>query len=368
MQNSSAAPKKISKSKQRKKPVWTLSPLSKHFVREHSLFYGSVWYKSDFLHIAELWGHTINRFVIVKNVKSRKMENWNNETELDDIYRWVKNQLRTNPAYFELVKKRFYQYLTPMLPYLNKQKKIENPQEFQDFYNNWLHWWPPMDSSLLIPDFEEVPEKIREEALKMRQKTHRWTEELDFVFVNFFCEQYPCYKALVDIILPEEVFLLEKRNLTKKEVKRIAKRKSGCAIFRGKLFSMPRLKAVLEKNGLFLDTPKDLHLTELKGMAAYPGVVKGKARLVLYKKNIHEVNRGEILVAEMTSPDFVPAMRKAAAVVTDEGGITCHAAIVCRELKKPCVVGTQSVTKSIKTGNLIEVDANQGTVRILSQK
>jgi pyruvate, water dikinase len=65
----------------------------------------------------------------------------------------------------------------------------------------------------------------------------------------------------------------------------------------------------------------------------------------------------------MTTPDFVPIMGKAGAIITDEGGITCHAAIVSREMKIPCVVGTEIATKVLKDGDLVEVDADNGVVR-----
>ena len=70
----------------------------------------------------------------------------------------------------------------------------------------------------------------------------------------------------------------------------------------------------------------------------------------------------------MTRQDFVPMMRKAIAIVTDEGGITCHAAIISRELKKPCLVGTEIATKMIKDGDLIEVNADKGLVKLISRK
>ena len=74
---------------------------------------------------------------------------------------------------------------------------------------------------------------------------------------------------------------------------------------------------------------------------------------------------GEILVALMTTPEVVPVMKKAAAIVTDEGGLTCHAAIVSRELQTPCVVGTKYATKIFKNSDLIEVDAYRGIARKL---
>ena len=82
-------------------------------------------------------------------------------------------------------------------------------------------------------------------------------------------------------------------------------------------------------------------------------------------KQINEVKDGEILISPMTMPDFLPAMVKAAAYVTDEGGALCHAAIVAREFQKPCIVGTKFATKIFRNGDYVEVDANTGVVRLL---
>jgi len=100
----------------------------------------------------------------------------------------------------------------------------------------------------------------------------------------------------------------------------------------------------------------------VKGEGASPGLVSGKAQIVRSPKEISKVDEGEILVTSMTSPDFVPAMRKAVAIVTDKGGQTSHAAIVSRELGVPCVVGTHIATAKIKSGDVITVDGKAGKV------
>ncbi len=100
----------------------------------------------------------------------------------------------------------------------------------------------------------------------------------------------------------------------------------------------------------------------LQGLAASPGVGTGKVKIVLSPKDIDKVKKGDVLVATMTSPDYVPAMKKAVAIVTDEGGMTSHAAIVSRELGVPCVVGTGKATKLLKEGQTITVDGERGLV------
>ena len=104
---------------------------------------------------------------------------------------------------------------------------------------------------------------------------------------------------------------------------------------------------------------------ELKGVIANRGIAKGTVKIVTNNTQLKKVNEGDILVSPMTTPDFAPAMEKAAAFVTDEGGILSHAAIVSREMQKPCIIGTQIATKVLKDGDLVEVDANKGVVRKL---
>lgn len=114
-------------------------------------------------------------------------------------------------------------------------------------------------------------------------------------------------------------------------------------------------------------TTEDIEaVEELKGSTAYSGKIKGTVKIVLTTKDISKVDKGDILVSSATNPDLLPAMKKAAAFVTDTGGITCHAAIVSREMKKPCIVGTKHATKVFKDGDKVEVDADKGEVFLLS--
>ena len=75
-----------------------------------------------------------------------------------------------------------------------------------------------------------------------------------------------------------------------------------------------------------------------------------------------KIEDGDILIAPMTIPDYVPYLKKTAGFVTDEGGVTCHAAIVARELKKPCIIGTKFATQVFKDGDMVELDAERGIV------
>lgn len=100
----------------------------------------------------------------------------------------------------------------------------------------------------------------------------------------------------------------------------------------------------------------------VRGMAASPGMATGKVVLVKNFNDITRVQEGTVLVTVMTNPDMVPAMKRAAAIVTDEGGRTCHAAIVSRELGIPCIVGTKNATELLAEGMEVTVDASRGVV------
>ena len=105
----------------------------------------------------------------------------------------------------------------------------------------------------------------------------------------------------------------------------------------------------------------------IKGNCAFPGIARGIVRVINLRSEVNKIKKGEILVSRATNPDLVTAMQRSSAIVTDEGGITCHAAIVSREMKKPCIIGTKVASKILKDGDLIEVDAGKGLVNIIKK-
>ena len=101
----------------------------------------------------------------------------------------------------------------------------------------------------------------------------------------------------------------------------------------------------------------------IKGLGAAPGLASGPVRVIAELSDATRLNDGDVLVTHMTAPDWVPLMRKASAIVTDSGGMTCHAAIVSRELGIPCLVGTGEATSRLRDGELVTVDATHSVVR-----
>ena len=126
----------------------------------------------------------------------------------------------------------------------------------------------------------------------------------------------------------------------------------------------------LEAKSIAQDLDREYSKTEtegelIRGITAAQGYAEGIARIILSQKDFDNFEEGEILITSMTRSHFLPLMEKAKAIITDEGGLSSHAAVISRNLGKPCVIGTKIATDAIKNGNRVEVRASDGTVRIL---
>ena len=127
-----------------------------------------------------------------------------------------------------------------------------------------------------------------------------------------------------------------------------------------------KVKEIIKEQGI-IEFNKVKRTSTIKGMSSFPGKVNGLVRIVFSQAEAKKLRTGEILVASMTTPELLGGMRKASAFITDEGGILCHAAIVARELKKPCIIGTGNATEVLKDGDEVEVDADKGVVKIIKK-
>src|SRR3989344_2392805 len=121
-----------------------------------------------------------------------------------------------------------------------------------------------------------------------------------------------------------------------------------------------------EANFLYSQLQEDVSkVTTFSGLVAQVGKAQGKVKIVLKSEDVGKVLEGDILVSSMTRPEMTPAMKKAAAFITDEGGITSHAAIIARELRKPCIIGTKIATKVLHDGDEVEINADENIVSII---
>ena len=166
------------------------------------------------------------------------------------------------------------------------------------------------------------------------------------------------YDELMYYSTPELYDLLRGKKLSPQE---LTTRKGDCMVtlVGEKLKATPREKAQHYFNEI---KEQEAHL-EIKGLAAQPGIIRGTVKIIRLDKELSKIEEGDIMVALTTHPEYITKMQIAKAIVTDEGGITCHAAIVAREMGIPCIVGTKNATQVLKDGDVVEVNAATGVVR-----
>lgn len=193
---------------------------------------------------------------------------------------------------------------------------------------------------------------------------------LEFVLLGFFREIAKKRKISLDqaerLTMAETIDVLGGKPV---DVGELNERKKAALIVQfndGQIVVSGEEAVALHKKIIKDVAPKKFSGT-LKGQTGHPGLVRGRVRLIHHITHLKQLESGEILVTAATNPAFIIAMKKAAAIVTDEGGLTCHAAIISREMGKPCVVGTKYATQFFRTGDLVEVNATKGIVKKLGK-
>ncbi len=221
-------------------------------------------------------------------------------------------------------------------------------------------------------------ENLKAKCILMHEYAFIRTDRVDAFKHALFCA-ISFFDRLVEIINKPDWARREAINLLPEEIKQILfykntpalndikKRSYGKCIFdyhKGKKMIFITDKKEIEKIKKMVEGDyKKSNI--IKGVIANGGKTTGKVVVVLNKEELKKVQKGEVLVAASTEPIYTPFMKNSIAIITDEGGITSHAAIISRELGIPCIIGTKIATKVLKDGDLVEVDANKGIVKIL---
>lgn len=169
-------------------------------------------------------------------------------------------------------------------------------------------------------------------------------------------------------LLPDEVEKVFKGDISRNDLQ---KRIKGCFVIfdeqQGFVTTEQDIISDLYNYFESMDLPEG-KIEKIKGLCGSVGKARGPVKIIKSAREIEKIEKGDILVAVMTRPDYVVGMKRSAAIVTNEGGITCHAAIVARELRIPCVIATKFATKVLKDGDLVEVDADNGELRIIEDQ
>jgi len=252
----------------------------------------------------------------------------------------------------------------------NRIEEIADPEtklkEIQDDRNSFLE---KLNSYKLKLDEKT---KILVDALQEAIFFRSWRTERIYRNAQFMDKFYREISKRINLEDFKDFFYLTPEEISealapgKADQKVIDERKNGFIIFADgkdtKIYS-GEIVVQAKKEVSFQD--KVAKTDVLEGRSAFPGLVKAQVVIITSKDDFNKMKQGYILVSHSTTPDYVPIIRMCSAIVTDEGGILSHASIISRELKIPCVIGTKVATQILKDGDMVEVDANKGTVKIL---
>jgi len=219
---------------------------------------------------------------------------------------------------------------------------------------------------LKVPyEFKEMIKIVDEHAYwqDMRKRANLVADHWITLFLEEISRRKKILFETLYFITPEEIeMILSEKQVDWKEIE--LRKKVNATVF------TPQ-KAITYNYSDALLLEKEINsqitisgITDIYGTTANVGKVVGKARILMSPSDFKKLVKGDILVTSMTRPEFVPILSKVSAIVTDEGGLTCHAAIISREMDIPCIVGTKIATKILKDGDLVEVNANHGVVKI----
>ncbi len=334
----------------------------------------NIWpklYTREFpLLLCEIWGKGYSSFFGIKPkiypiyifiLKDGLVEAYRNPEATHDINNIYSNKKKEDNSFV----KDFYEESLDKFNELEKEWKRENlnKEELISFYNKLIKFWDSMYASMYLPYNPELFSKEELDLMiKLRAKIDITADEATKIITKSLNNIYPKLNNLVLYISIEDL----KRDEIDKNLL-IKRSKKELVMVDGEIIKED-LDNIKDKYNFELEEINvDKKVNEIKGSIAFKGIIRGRVKLILRREEISSIKEGDILVSTMTIPDFMPAMKKASAFVTDEGGITCHAAIIAREMKKPCIIGTKIATKVLKDGDLVEVDADSGLVRIIKR-
>ncbi len=247
------------------------------------------------------------------------------------------------------------------------KKVFKNKENLKKYFNEFCDAMIRMFEVFQMPAFAQllVPEKDKNLLYKFgmnRDYAARNLAKVDIVIRERMSKILGMPKKVLLMMLPNEI----KTYLEKGELPKDLKDRKTCAILT--LNRKTKIYWNEEADKIFYDEYKKhlkMDVKEMKGQIAYKGIVQGKVYVAENEDDFNSIPKDSILMCSMTRYNIVPQLNNVKGIVTDQGGITCHAAIIAREVKVPTIVGTRKATEVFKTGDYVEVNAINGVVKKL---
>ena len=328
------------------RPVTALSIVKKDFEltisREKSIIEQEIYYQGEYEGIKRITrGLYYFKPLFIYNKKTNLTDiyynNYDLEEEPSSMYYYMDLDYDKIIKEYELVKK----YINELNDTIDNNKDLE----VNSFVDKLIFIYPYSSLGQLAGHFPNVSDRVKELLFEFRN---------NYDYILYKAEEYllKYIYSKLDDKYKEYIKFISLKELNKlPSIKILEKRKQGY-IYNGKINVYTDYEKWLNKNNININK---IDSSDLNGDVAYFKDAIGRACLVFSEKDFVKVKKGDIIISPMTTPKFTVLFDKINGIITDEGGITCHAAIVSRELKIPCIVGTKNATKVIKDGDMIKI-------------
>lgn len=325
--------------------------------REKTIIETEIYYKGEYEGIKSLTKDLYYFKPLFVYDKKKEITNiYYNDSALEEdpknIYYYMQDDIKKT--------KELYANALSSCEYLNEiiDSDDENDFNYKEFIRNMLIIYPFTSLGNLAGYFENISIELKELLIDFRNNydyiLYKANGYLHVKAKNMLPKEY---QEHIKFLFIEEVF---QNKMPSIDI--IEKRKNGYIFFNNRLELVDDISSWFERKNILIKSLEDGKT--IKGSIAYNGKKTGKVCQIFKKEYFKKFEKGDILVTTMTTPKFTPILKIAGAIVTDEGGITCHAAIIARELKIPCIIGCKNATEILKDGMIIEVNANEGIVNI----
>ena len=334
----------------------------KEFTRDFSIIMEEVWHYAIFSGFKKEFGfRPPRRQPLVFYIKDGAIEVWSNKAIINNLIKQI-NILRHQEPEKAIRILKNYQRLLKGFDKFFSAGLTKDQKGLEEFLEQLCGIIASFTFMYYLAEYSEAPDKVKNYAQKIRLKDSFY-DDCDRFLRRSLSRIFSEAKGLETLILSNEI---KKRPA----IAVLKKRKNNFVFIPGYFQEIMTLEKFAKSHQKFVfDFPKiNKSISEFRGAPVYPGKVTGRARIIKLKNKMSSFKKGEILVAPMTTPDYLAIMKKAAAIITDEGGLLCHAAIVARELGIPSIIGTKIATQVLKDGDRVEVDADKGVVRVIKNK
>ena len=326
-------------------------------------YYGEQYFNQD-----KILGANLDHSVFIRN--NGILTIYQSKNENDEFGRHIAKKFDDNPEMAKKMNDDLILKTDEIVEFVNKQPNVfldpDEYKKFEELFNDFIHYYVPVNRCASY-----LSESVKDEVLPVLEEARLYSEKVYGIMDKFFM-------SLISLVSEKENLDLElTETMVYQEFKQYIKN--------GTLPKLEELKKRVPIAGLYFEGGKGLLMlkddcldfekiltekltkdgNEIIGNSACPGKVEGVVKIVFDPDKPGKFNNGDILVCGMTRPEYVVLMKKAGAIVTDAGGVLSHAAIISRELNKPCVIGTQIATRVLRDGDIVEVDATLGIIKKL---